>query len=142
MSLRFNQILYTIDTKFLSINYNLEQLEFSYPLIRLHISTSHQLNHTLTLALVVQLLNCVQLLQPQGLQPIRFLCPWNFPGKNTGVGCHFLLQFLPYNLANPHLDVYPKEIQIDVYITTCTGILVSFISNVPKMETFQLPKNM
>ena len=22
----------------------------------------------------------------------KFLCPWNFPGKNTGVGCHFLLQ--------------------------------------------------
>ena len=22
----------------------------------------------------------------------RFLCPWNFPGKKTGVGCHFLLQ--------------------------------------------------
>ena len=22
----------------------------------------------------------------------RLLCPWNFPGKNTGVGCHFLLQ--------------------------------------------------
>ena len=21
----------------------------------------------------------------------RLLCPWNFPGKNTGVGCHFLL---------------------------------------------------
>jgi len=21
-------------------------------------------------------------------------CPWNFPGKNTGVGCHFLLQEL------------------------------------------------
>ena len=20
------------------------------------------------------------------------LCPWNFPGKNTGVACHFLLQ--------------------------------------------------
>ena len=27
-----------------------------------------------------------------GLQPIRLLCPWNSPGKNTGVGCHFLLQ--------------------------------------------------
>ena len=26
------------------------------------------------------------------LQPTRFLCPWNFPGKNTGVGCHFLFQ--------------------------------------------------
>ena len=23
--------------------------------------------------------------------PTRLLCPWNFPGKNTGVGCHFLL---------------------------------------------------
>ena len=22
--------------------------------------------------------------------PARFLCPWGFPGKNTGVGCHFL----------------------------------------------------
>ena len=22
----------------------------------------------------------------------RILCPWDFPGKNTGVGCHFLLQ--------------------------------------------------
>ena len=30
--------------------------------------------------------------QPQGLQPARLLCPWDFPGKNTGVGCHFLLQ--------------------------------------------------
>ena len=25
---------------------------------------------------------------PHGLQPTRLLCPWNFPGKNTGVGCH------------------------------------------------------
>ena len=24
--------------------------------------------------------------------PTRLLCPWNFPGKNTGVGCHFLFQ--------------------------------------------------
>jgi len=23
---------------------------------------------------------------------IARLCLWNFPGKNTGVGCHFLLQ--------------------------------------------------
>ena len=27
-----------------------------------------------------------------GLQPTRLLGPWNFPGKRTGVGCHFLLQ--------------------------------------------------
>ena len=31
-------------------------------------------------------------LQPHRLQPTRFLCPWNFLGKNTGVCCHFLLQ--------------------------------------------------
>ena len=37
-------------------------------------------------------LSCVWLLQPHGLQPARLLCPWDFPGKNTGVGCHFLLQ--------------------------------------------------
>ena len=31
-------------------------------------------------------------LQPQGLQPSRFLCPRNSPGRNTGVGCHSLPQ--------------------------------------------------
>ena len=31
-------------------------------------------------------------LQPHGLQPTRLLHPWDSPGKNTGVGCHFLLQ--------------------------------------------------
>ena len=29
---------------------------------------------------------------PHGLYPTRLLCPWNSPGKNTEVGCHFLLQ--------------------------------------------------
>ena len=31
-------------------------------------------------------------LQPHGLQPFRLLCPWDSPGKNTGMGCHALLQ--------------------------------------------------
>ena len=31
-------------------------------------------------------------LPPHGLQPARLPCPWNSPGKNTGVSCHFLLQ--------------------------------------------------
>ena len=30
--------------------------------------------------------------EPHGLQSTRLLCPWDIPGKNTGVGCHFLLQ--------------------------------------------------
>ena len=38
------------------------------------------------------------------LWSIRILCPWNFPGKNTGGSCHFLLQgiFLTQGL-NPCL---------------------------------------
>ena len=31
-------------------------------------------------------------LRPHGLQPARLLHPRNSPGKNTGMGCHFLLQ--------------------------------------------------
>ena len=31
-------------------------------------------------------------LQLHGLQPTRLLCPWDSPGKNTRVGCHFFLQ--------------------------------------------------
>ena len=30
--------------------------------------------------------------QPHRRQPIRLPRPWDSPGKNTGVGCHFLLQ--------------------------------------------------
>ena len=30
--------------------------------------------------------------QPHRQQPTRLLRPWDSPGKNTGVGCHFLLQ--------------------------------------------------
>ena len=33
-------------------------------------------------------------LWPCGLEPTRLLCPWDSPGKNTGVGCHALLQGL------------------------------------------------
>ena len=29
---------------------------------------------------------------PHRRQPTRLPCPWDSPGKNTGVGCHFLLQ--------------------------------------------------
>ena len=41
-----------------------------------------------------QSLSCVWLAGLHGLQPTRLHCPWNFPGKNTGMGCHFLLQII------------------------------------------------
>ena len=43
-------------------------------------------------------------LQSQGMWLTRLLGPWNFPGKNTGVGCHSLLQGIFLMLGwNPHL---------------------------------------
>ena len=40
-------------------------------------------------------------LQPHVLQSARLLCPWDSPGKHTGVGCHFLLQG---NLPDPGIE--------------------------------------
>ena len=49
-------------------------------------------------------------LQPRGLWPARLLCPCDSLGKNTGVGCHALLQgiFLTQGL-NPGL-LYCRQI--------------------------------
>ena len=42
-------------------------------------------------------------LQAYGQQPTRFLCPWDFPGKNPGADCHFLLQrIFQTQSPNPH----------------------------------------
>ena len=52
--------------------------------------------------------------RPYGLQPARLICPWDSPGKNTGVGCHALLQviFLTQG-SNPHL-LYLLHWQADI----------------------------
>jgi len=36
--------------------------------------------------------SCPTLCDPHRRQPTRLPRPWDSPGKNTGVGCHFLLQ--------------------------------------------------
>ena len=41
------------------------------------------------LVLRLWLLSCPPFLQCYGLQPSRLLCLWDFPDKNTGVGCLF-----------------------------------------------------
>ena len=46
-----------------------------------------------SILVVVWSLSHVWLSWPHRLQPTRLLCPWDSPGKNTGVGCHFLLQY-------------------------------------------------
>ena len=40
--------------------------------------------------------------RPHGLQPARFLCPWDFPGKSTGVGRQCLLRCQVQYLPNPN----------------------------------------
>ena len=47
------------------------------------------------LFLLLSLYSCkvmLNSLRPHGLQIARLFCSWDFPGNNTGVGCHFLLQ--------------------------------------------------
>ena len=47
-------------------------------------------------------------LRPRGLYPGRPLCPWNSPGRNTGVGCHLLLQgIFPTQESNQKVSDIP-----------------------------------
>ena len=47
---------------------------------------------------------CPTLCDPMDCSPARFLCPRDSPGRNTGVGCHALLQgFFPTQGSNLHL---------------------------------------
>ena len=48
-------------------------------------------NAVMNIVVVVQLLSYSNSVSPW-IVATRLLCPWDFPGKNTGVGCHFLLQ--------------------------------------------------
>ena len=49
---------------------------------------------------------CLALATPNGLLLARLLCPWDFPGKNTGVGCHFLLQGIFLTRIGPGMLVF------------------------------------
>ena len=75
--------------------------------IRSIISVSKEGNRTKCLKAYCAVCVCPimsESLWPHGLEPASFLCPGNFPGKNTGAGCHFLLQgIFPTQGLNPHL---------------------------------------
>ena len=45
--------------------------------------------------------------RPHRRQPTRLPCPWDCPGKNTGVGCHFLLQCMKVKNKSEVAQSYP-----------------------------------
>ena len=74
-------------------------------------------------------------LQPHGLQPTRLLYPWDFPGKDTGVGCHFLPQgIFPTQGLNPDLlhcrQTLPSELRGK---PICKHGLILFQGKTPKI---------
>ena len=57
-------------------------------------------------------------LQTHGLQPTRLLCPWDFPGKDTGVGLPFPS---PGDLPNPGIEAGSPALQADSLLTELQG---------------------
>ena len=54
-------------------------------------------------------------LQDHGLYPARLLCPWDSPGKDTGVSCHALLQGISQPRSpTPQADSLPSEPYVTV----------------------------
>ena len=90
-------------------------LRLVYPLRTLYPGHKHADNLILFKCASVRLAVMSDSLRPHGLSPTRLLCPWNSPGKKTGVGTHSFLQgiFLTQasNLGSPTLqaDSLPTE---------------------------------
>ena len=66
-----------------------ERTPYSGLWFKAHI-TSHKTSTAAAAAKSLQ--SCPTLVRPHRRQPTRLPCPWDSPGKNTGVGCHFLLK--------------------------------------------------
>ena len=77
-----------------------------------------------------------------GLQP-ALLCPWGFPGKNTGVGCHFLLQgIFQTHKSNSHLMSllhYRWILYLWVVIASCFKSYFSELRILPIRIVWTLP---
>ena len=89
-------------------------------------------------------------------QPTRLSRPWDSPGKNTGVGCHFLLQCMkvksesevaqscptlatPWTAAVVLLGIYAKVMKISIHTKTCTPVYSSFVHNCQNLEAVKMP---
>ena len=80
-------------------------------------------------------------LLPYGLHPARLLCPWDSPGKNTGVSCHALFQG---NLPNPGIEPRSPSLQADSLPTEPPAIFITPLKKKKKtfaVENFSLCKS-
>ena len=97
-------------------------------------------------------------MQPHSRQPTRLPRPWDSPGKNTGVGCHFLLHLcwspnrqctLSYKLHEGILFLLPLRFCI-VEIMRCiswgspgkhvSGVVTPFYCHRPPAHRSPMPK--
>ena len=77
-------------------------------------------------------------LQPHGLYPARLLCPWDSPGKNTGVVCHFLLQRGTQGSPNPEIETWLPTLQPDSLLSEtpgCRSCQISFHGSCPSLRS-------
>ena len=66
-----------------------------------------KLMEPMLLLLLLSHFSCFQLGATHRRQPTRLPRPWDSPGKNTGVGCHFLLQCMKVKSESEDAQPYP-----------------------------------
>ena len=92
ISLSFSKSLPSVSSVAHSCPTHCDPMNHSIPGLPVH--------HQLTTA-AKSLQSCLTLCDPiDGSQPTRLPCPWDSPGKNTGVGCHFRLQCMKVKLLS------------------------------------------
>ena len=66
--------------------------------------------------------------QPHRQQPTRLPRPWDSPGKNTGVGCHFLLQCMKVNSESEVAQPCPTlQDPMDCSLPGSSGNITNFV---------------
>ena len=88
--------------------------------------------------------------RPDRWQPSRLLHPWDSLGKNTGVGCHFLLQCMKVKSESEVIQSYPtlsNPMDCSLPGSSIQGIFqarvlewgaIAFSENVPYLSTIQI----
>ena len=84
--------------------------------------------------------------RPHRRQPTRLRRPWDSPGKNTGVGCHFLLQCMKVKslscvqlLATPWTAAYQAPLSMGFARQEYwSGLPLPSLDSIRKLEFYKL----